>query len=133
MLASPIKKIPQNVDGNEKHYRWTLIPDDDGRMHLMDMDPSEVKVEPFFNAETDVIFSLFTQRNPTAGQIITWSNETMQNSQFDPSHPTRFLIHGWNGGIGGWNMFVIGNYLRFGQYNVSDKSCEIKFCDKKNF
>jgi hypothetical protein len=73
-------------------HRWTLIPDAEGRMHLMDMNPIEVPVQPFFNAETDIIFLLSTRRNPTV-KILYLQSLFIQidNYQFPLGWSTCFL------------------------------------------
>lgn len=52
-----------------------------------------------FPVEEGVRFELFTPKNPKHPQIFTLANATatnLQQSNFDPSYPTRILIHGWN-------------------------------------
>lgn len=101
-------------------YRWSLVPDADGTLHLVDLNTYDESVEPHFDAENDMIFLLFTRRNPTVGQEITWNLESLQNSQFDPSHPTRFSIHGWVGSRESRvNTDVRAAYFQYGEYNVS--------------
>lgn len=98
-----------------------MTPDSEGNIHLLDLNPIDTPVEPHFDAGTDTIFILFTRRNPTVGQIITWNREVLENSNFNPSHPTRFTIHGWNGDrTARVNTFVAEEYFRFGEYNVSN-------------
>lgn len=82
----------------ESKHRWTLVPDGDGKMHLLDMNPIDV-VEPesFFNPANDVFFVLFTRRNPTAGQRLARTVASINNSQWsNGAGGTRFIIHGWN-------------------------------------
>jgi hypothetical protein len=95
------------------------MPDENGKMHLIDVNPIEDEPEPFFNAETDVRFMLFTRSNPTSGQQITWTSQSIANSNFNPAHPVRVLIHGWNSGLGsGVNTAPTANYLQLGNFNI---------------
>lgn len=118
LSASP---LPSEISNTGSTHRWTLIPDTEGRMHLMDLNPIEVSVEPFFNAETDITFLLTTQRNPIVGQRIFWNDmESVRNSNFNPNNPTRFTVHGWNGdGDASVNWRVAERLFRLGDYNVS--------------
>jgi pancreatic triacylglycerol lipase len=100
--------------------RWNLIPDSEGNMHLMDLNLQEAAVEPFFNAETDTAFLLLTRRNPTIFQRIFMTQASIDASNFNAAHQTRFTIHGWNGdSTARVNTFVAFNYLDLGEYNVS--------------
>lgn len=86
-MASP---IPVDED-------WQLVPGDGGLLHLVDINAPE-EIETNFNAVRDMRFFLFTRSNPTQGhQIILNNAATLANSHFNAAHPTRFLIHGWNG------------------------------------
>lgn len=50
----------------------------------------------FFSAERDVIFELFTPKNPTEPQILKINDvKSVKNSNFDKKLVTRILIHGW--------------------------------------
>uniref|UniRef100_A0A182S672 Lipase domain-containing protein n=1 Tax=Anopheles maculatus TaxID=74869 RepID=A0A182S672_9DIPT len=104
---------------------WKLVPDESGRLRLVNTNPYAIpenhnEVEPLFNPETDVIFRLFTRRNPAHGQVVQWNNPaSVQNSNFVASHPTRFTIHGWNGGeTSGLHANIRQNYLGVGEFNV---------------
>uniref|UniRef100_A0A182N2H5 Lipase domain-containing protein n=1 Tax=Anopheles dirus TaxID=7168 RepID=A0A182N2H5_9DIPT len=104
---------------------WKLVPDESGRLRLINTNPYEIPaaddaVEPLFNPETDVIFRLFTRRNPAHGQILSWNSvASVQSSNFVASHPTRFTIHGWNGGeTSGLHANIRQNYLGVGEFNV---------------
>lgn len=100
-------------------YRWNLSPDGEGKMHLIDTIPMELEPEPFFNAEVDTGFLLFTRSNPTAAQRITWTAASIRNSNFNPAHPVRLLIHGWNSGpSSGVNLAPTASYLQLGNFNV---------------
>lgn len=100
-------------------HKWNLIPDGDGQMHLIDAAPQVVEVEPLFNPEVDTRFLLFTRSNPTAAQTITWTAASIQGSNFNANHPTRFLIHGFNSGpSSGVNIASTRSYIQRGDYNV---------------
>lgn len=76
---------------------WHLVPNDSGDLHLIDINAPE-EVETAFNPQQDVIFLLFTRLNPLQPQRIVLNNAaTLANSNFNAAHPTRYLIHGWNG------------------------------------
>ena len=81
-------------------YRWNLIANDDGKMHLVDVNPIEGEPEPFFNAETDTRFLLFTGFNPTVGQRVTWTVDSIHASRFNPVNPVRMIVHGFQSGPG---------------------------------
>lgn len=100
-------------------YQWNLIPDGDGKMHLVDANPTLEQAEPFFNAEVDTAFLLFTRSNPTVAQRITWTENSVSNSNFNPAHPVRVLIHGFNSGpSSGVNLAPTRTYLQRGDFNV---------------
>jgi pimeloyl-ACP methyl ester carboxylesterase len=109
-------------DPTEDSPEWSLVPDGDGHFHYIDAKSHENEqlVEPFFNAAADVIFRLFTRRNPTAPQVITFNNAaSLSNSQFNAAHPTRFIIHGWNNNGGSEvNTAIRTAYINRGEFNV---------------
>lgn len=81
----------------ESKHRWALVPDNEGHVHLMDLNPIELEPEAFWNPATDVFFVLFTRRNPTAGQRLAQTTASINNSQWsNGAGGTRFIIHGWN-------------------------------------
>lgn len=82
---------------------WQLVPDSDGKLHMVDTKCVDTGVEPLFDASNDMIFRLWTRSNPNAGQIIQINNDPqLDSSHFNPSLQTRFHCHGW--GTGGPNM-----------------------------
>lgn len=111
LLASPVAKDP----------RWVMVPSSVGSMHLVDLDPIDAPVEPLFVPANDVEFVLLTRSNPTVGQVIRMNDvASIQNSNFNPSHPTRFTIHGWQDSAASpTNRRTAEEYLRHGDFNVS--------------
>lgn len=100
-------------------YRWSLMSDGDGKMMLIDAKPEVVEPEPAFNAELDTAFFLFTRYNPTVGQRITWNPVSISSSNFNPAHPVRVMIHGFNSGPGNSiNTAATLAYLQRGNFNV---------------
>ncbi|XP_055625117.1 pancreatic triacylglycerol lipase-like [Toxorhynchites rutilus septentrionalis] len=104
---------------------WTLIPDGEGRMRMVNIDPTNIPTEehvgePRFNPANDVVFRLYTRRNPVHSQDLLWYDATsITNSNFNPAHPTRFLIHGWLEGEDATLHYMIkDHYLRVGDFNV---------------
>lgn len=94
-------------------------------------------IEPRFNASSDVNFRLFTRSNPTAPQVINIFNDAeLANSNFNPTHQTRFTIHGntvinnfyfsykfilflgWNFGGPLAGAFLRNAFLERGDFNV---------------
>lgn len=81
---------------------------------------SNEEIQPFYNAEAEVKFELFTRSNPTTPQTFKFSNiDEIVNSNFNRDHPTRFTIHGWNGDLqSNVNLGVIQQNLEHGDYNM---------------
>lgn len=95
------------------------MPAADGRMHLVDINAPE-EIESSFNAVRDMRFLLFTRNNPNVGHQIVLNNAaTLANSHFNAAHPTRYLIHGWNGDHSAEiNPLGRNAYLARGLFNV---------------
>jgi pancreatic triacylglycerol lipase len=95
------------------------MPDGNGKMHIIDSAPTNVEIEPLFNAEVDTAFLLFTRSNPTTAQRITWTSASISASNFNSEHPVRVLIHGFNSGpSSGVNIASTASYLQRGDFNV---------------
>lgn len=116
----PLVDIPEIVSLDDSKHRWSYVPDAEGRVHLVDLNPYETPVEPLYIPDDDVVFLLYTRSNPTTPQILTHNNlGSITNSNFNPNHPTRFTVHGWNGNpTNPVSSLVTQEYLRFGDYNV---------------
>jgi len=97
--------------------RWEMIPDASGRMHLVDMyayqpDP----MEPFFAADKDTKYYLYTRGHDRVE--IKMDVDSIDASDFNRNHPTRMMIHGWNGDeTSSVNSQVIREYLNHGDFN----------------
>ncbi|XP_062555872.1 phospholipase A1 member A-like [Armigeres subalbatus] len=108
------------------HANWQLVPNANGHLHLVntnpynlaEVDPTEPEVH--FNPETDIIFTLFTRSNPTQGQVLQINNAgSITGSNFNPAHPTRFSIHGWNSNGNHFkNTGIRNELLARGDFNV---------------
>lgn len=119
--------MKEEVKVEDRKHRWALIPDGSGKMHLIDLNPFEAPVEPFFNAENDVFFMLFTQRNPTNGQRMTIDADLIRNSNFNPAALTRLVIHGWNNDHqSAVNTQITAAYLQKGDFNVVSEICLVE-------
>lgn len=117
-LSSP---LPRDDKHSSDDHRWSLIPDSNG-MRLVDLQPYEESIEPQFVAENDVRFLLFTRQNPTVGQVITLDLESLQNSHYNPNHPTHFTVHGWQSDAETEsNSLVHQAFHSLGDYNVSSR------------
>jgi pancreatic triacylglycerol lipase len=106
-------------DGNESEtkYRWEIVPDSEGHMHLVDLNAYNAAIEPLFVAEKDMKFVLFTQ-SVRGGEEITMNVSSLDASSFNKNHPTRLTIHGWNGDETSLvNSAVIQEYLNLGDFN----------------
>ncbi|CAO1437164.1 unnamed protein product [Diamesa hyperborea] len=86
----------------------------------LDLNPVEVVVEPFFNADNDVFFLLFTRRNPLVGQKIGFDAAAIRNTNWNTAAPgTRFIIHGFNNdNRSPVNTMITAAYLRRNDMNV---------------
>lgn len=74
----------------------TYIHDKEGNLKKVAIDKASNESTPYFSVETDVIFELYTRKNPTEPQFLSLNNyTTVRESNFNWRLPTRILIHGW--------------------------------------
>ncbi|XP_037049497.1 lipase member H-like [Bradysia coprophila] len=120
-VSSPIlSNKPTNNTEVEDEQDWHLVPDGDGKLHIVNIhDGNDIDIEPNFVAFDQVVFRLFTRNNPTNAQTITIFNDAqLTNSFFLPSRQTRFTIHGWNFGGPMAGAFLRSAWLDRGDFNV---------------
>lgn len=78
---------PEQIDSE-----WTLIPDEDNNLHLVNVISALNEPQPRFNVEIGVIFELYTRDNPDDPQILVPDDlASLASSYFDPSRPTRIV------------------------------------------
>lgn len=108
------------IDEEVTSHRWNLVPDGEGRMHLVDMNPYEVAPEPSFNADRDTFYLLFTRRNRLIGTRITNTVASVSGSNWNSAAAgTRFIIHGWTQDArASLNRDITSAYLSSGDHNV---------------
>lgn len=72
------------------HPEYEMVADDLGNLKLVNINEEAVEPESFFNAVTDTRYLLFTRGNrDTAQLIVVGTEQSLQQSNFNPSHPTR--------------------------------------------
>lgn len=102
-ITEELKLVNDTVFVASKEEDWHLVPDNDGKLHLVDINNVEMEMEPSFVALNDMIFRLWTRANPNQPQIIQiYNNAQLDASNFNPALQTRFHAHGW--GTGGPTM-----------------------------
>jgi len=95
VLALEIE-IP-NPPPEQTDPEWTLIPDEDNNLHLVNVYSALNEPQPRFNVDSGVIFELYTLNNPHDPQYLRIDDiAALASSDFDPSRPTRIVSHGWN-------------------------------------
>lgn len=105
----------ENPPPEQTDPEWTLIPDDEDNLHLVNVISALNEPQPRFNVEFGVIFELYTRNNPHDPQILRPDDlASLASSYFNPSHPTRIVSHGWNSKGDLTNSFSRGY---FGQGN----------------
>ncbi|XP_059608068.1 pancreatic lipase-related protein 2-like [Phlebotomus argentipes] len=116
VCSLPLEEAPA-VDNVE----WALVPDAEGKFHIVSVQEAlDEEPESFFNPETDTHFHLYTQNSPNNFQIVERNNPaSLAASNFNPNHPTKFLIHGWGGSPGGGTVRVSREaFFQRGNFNV---------------
>ncbi|XP_055598334.1 pancreatic triacylglycerol lipase-like [Uranotaenia lowii] len=104
--------------------QWEVALDELGQMHLISrelyLDEELDRPEPIFNPEQDTHFYLYTRDNPEVPhRIINNDLDSIEDSEFDPSHPTRILIHGWGGSMNSQlNVQAREQFFLEGDFNV---------------
>lgn len=114
---SELEEITKFQEKISRSRRWALVPNSNGKMHLIDLKPYQAQVEQFFDAGKDVKFILNTRRFPP--REIKIDLQSIQNSRFDKGRPTIVTIHGWQGDLtSSVNSRVTEEYLTNNHFNV---------------
>uniref|UniRef100_A0A6M2E0G1 Putative pancreatic lipase-like enzyme n=1 Tax=Xenopsylla cheopis TaxID=163159 RepID=A0A6M2E0G1_XENCH len=105
---------------HEDTRKYMFMADGENKLHFVKLTPDPDSVEPKFDAQKDVIFNLYTRKNPDEPQILIPENMTsILTSNFDPKNPTRITCHGWRTGpTAGFNVNTRKAYLENGDFNV---------------
>lgn len=83
-----------------------MVPDNFGKLHLVDINNVDLEIAPLFNAFNEVVFHLFTRTNPTPQAITINNNAQLDGSNFSAQRQTRFHIHGWGAGGPTWGALI---------------------------
>lgn len=114
-------EVHEEVNIEDPRHRWSLIPDGDGKMHLIDLNTYQSEPEPIqptWNADVDVFFLLCTHRN-WGGARVGINADQIRNNGFNAGAPVRVIIHGWNNNGGSdVNIQIRDAYLNRGDFNV---------------
>ncbi|XP_068155941.1 LOW QUALITY PROTEIN: phospholipase A1 VesT1.02-like [Drosophila tropicalis] len=109
------------VNGENGWY----VPQEDGSFEWVDMDVAEEWLERQELLEgrglttVPVKFYLYTSSNPSKGKKITTTTKSIDASNFNAAHPTRFVIHGWTQSYtSSMNKDIRAAWLSHGDYNV---------------
>lgn len=89
--------IPEPPDATDDAFDFTYIRNESGNIVKVAIDqaPNDTAI-PFFAANKDTHFELFTSKNPTKPQLLLLDNSSsIVNSNFDSKLDTRVFIHGW--------------------------------------
>lgn len=105
--------------------RWSLVRDQGGKIHVFDKNPVELENEPqpLYDPMTDIVYHLFTRRNPIESQILdTFDLNTVLNSNWIASNDVRILVHGFTGDMHSpENPMFVRDLLTFADHNVIGK------------
>ena len=105
---------PKTVDSD-----WHLVPDEKGNFYLVNVDEALINQPKTrsSNAYNYVHFELYTIHNPRERQLLYLNTpDSVRNSNYDASKPTRFVVHGWNS-IGHVTDVFCEGYFEDGHHN----------------
>lgn len=71
-----------------------------------------------FSAHIAVRFELYTRKNPDELQILSFSNDSLLDSNYDPNTPTHMFVHGWNAG-GAYASEFADAFFKKGNFSVN--------------
>ncbi|XP_011213841.2 phospholipase A1 [Bactrocera dorsalis] len=126
LLAAAISAFPVE-EGRENGENGWYIPQVNESFVWMTIEEGENAVAKREKQDTlegrlnlvPVNYYLYTEKNPTTPQKITVTAETVLNSNFNASNPTKFLIHGWLQSYkANMNKNIRDAWLSNGDYNI---------------
>lgn len=110
---------PPPLPSTIENENVTYIQDGLGHLQKVNIDKANNESAPYFSVEDDIIFELYTRKNPTKPQILTLNNYTsVKESNFNWRLPTRIFIHGWYS-LGLLTPRFADAYLTKGRYRVN--------------
>lgn len=88
--------VNDSPPATEDNFEFTYIKDASGNIIRVTIDQAPNDAVPFFAANKDTRFQLFTLKNPTEPQLLLLDNSTtIEESNFNHNLDTRIFIHGW--------------------------------------
>ncbi|KAJ6645317.1 Lipase member H [Pseudolycoriella hygida] len=103
IYENDVLNLNETISSPSNEEDWQLVPDSDGKLHLVDINNVNLEIEPLFNAFNDIVFHLWTRANVNSPQIVTiYNNAQLDASHFSPQRQIRFHIHGWGAGGPTW-------------------------------
>lgn len=103
--------------------QFELVPDVNGVWKNVDVSSFMNGLDPEFNAKRDVFFLLYTRRNPKVGQPFSSNSTVINESNFNATLPTRFIVHGWRNNFSSdVNLILIPAYLQNGDFNIVSRA-----------
>ncbi|EDV92799.1 phospholipase A1 VesT1.02 [Drosophila grimshawi] len=119
VVAVSALPIEERIHGENGWY----VPQIDGTSEWIDLKEAEdimsLGDQMDRSSGNAVDFYLYTSSNPTKGKQIDASDASIRDSHFNKDHPTRFVIHGWNGrSTDSMNTKITKAWLSKGNYNV---------------
>ncbi|EDV92800.1 phospholipase A1 VesT1.02 [Drosophila grimshawi] len=121
-LVAAVSALPieERIHGENGWY----VPQIDGTSEWIDLKEAEDMLSLGDQMEdrssgNAVDFYLYTSSNPTKGKQIDASDASIRDSHFNKDHPTRFVIHGWNGrSTDSMNTEITKAWLSKGDHNI---------------
>lgn len=73
-----------------------MIPDENGEFSEVYLASTMSGDFPYFPVSTAVHFELYTRDNPDIPELLSSQNDSLSETNYNSSRPTRMFIHGWN-------------------------------------
>ena len=117
--ALAVDIIVENPPRDIVEGEFSFIPHTDGKFYRVHTASALTEPFPYFELKFGVFFRLNTLANPTEPQDISALDvDSLNNSHFNASRPTRINIHGWNS-HGTLGPIISGAYLLKGKHDIN--------------